>query len=323
MRVKVLLRGFAPGIPKDKPVTFKDSLPASVVCVQCGSVSAELYRDANDHGYCALCLAMCMTVEDGLECSTCGETSSMEDLLLDWTIRSLINKQTVICPNSNKTEQIDMPFHELKAHLKVCRCESGLQASNTIEHDEGAQSNGVNSAAAQQCSVPVAANPISMYQLVNDLLIEVRELQRRFIDKDNGIKHLKGTIPAQEEDMKSLQHTILKINDDIQLLKTALSAFREDIRSVQICCENRISHLKKLSADFTDQPTLLLETLDFYEDELKKELKNALATAAVRYKPCEKWSAKRKRPFKWFFEDIGEVCKQKLFYLSPGHLNER
>lgn len=292
MRVKVLLRGFAPDIPEDKPVTFKDCLPASVMCVQCGSVSAELYRDANDHGYCTICLGMCMTV-DGFECSTCGEKCNVQELVLDCTIRSRINQQAVICPNSKKTEQMEMPFHALKVHLKGCRCESGLQASNTIEQDGGTQSNGVNSVEAQQCRSRVASNPISMYQLVNNLLNEVRELQREVIDKNNDIKHLKGNMTALQKDIKSLEHIIHKRKDDINLLRAALSAFRDDLKSVQIRCETRISGVEKLSTDFMEQRVILLETLDFYEDELKKELKKALATGAVRYEPGEKWRAKR------------------------------
>ncbi|XP_077529383.1 uncharacterized protein LOC144141755 [Haemaphysalis longicornis] len=123
-----------------------------------------------------------------------------------------------------------------------------------------------------------------MYQLVNNLLNEVRELQREVIDKDNDIKHLKGNMTALQKDIKS---------DDINLLRAALSAFRDDLKSVQIRCETRISGVEKLSTDFMEQRVILLETLDFYEDELKKELKKALASGAVRYEPGEKWRAKR------------------------------
>lgn len=149
--MRVLLRGFQPGIPEGQPVTFAEDLPGDVLCAQCSNVAPVLFTDPRGHGFCGPCRSMCLD-KGRFQCPVCEATFENERLFPDDSINQKIGMKQVLCPRSLQDEVI-IPFAAFRAHLNGCHCgkdSNGEASSNAAESsttDESTPSNLV------ECSV--------------------------------------------------------------------------------------------------------------------------------------------------------------------------
>ncbi|XP_077531589.1 uncharacterized protein LOC144143619 isoform X6 [Haemaphysalis longicornis] len=229
MPVKVLLKGFEPDIPEDQLVTFRNDLPESLLCIQCTNVSSKLYKDKQGHGYCSGCKLMC-TTDNRFECSTCDEQFSVEELVLDETIRSEIMTEKVFCPRTAQPAAIEIPFSALK----------------------------------------VASPQVLTHQTNDDLQREIRELTETISQAQTEKQQLNATVLALQEDIKSLKETITQKDGDIEFLKTTVSTQQDDIKSVQIRCETRIATAEKNISELKEQCDYLQQVVAINDEDRKK-----------------------------------------------------
>lgn len=283
MPVKVLLRGFEPEFPEDQPVTFSNDLPESILCIQCTNVSSALYKDPGGHGYCGCCKRMC-TTEDGFDCSACDRNFRVERLVLDDTIRREIGKQMVICPNSTKSEPVEIHFSELKTHLYGCSCQSGSGISKPRKQNEAIQPKAMNPqgpahppsitsstlATCTNCQETMPKKSIQQHfhsclkrpqrGIVDSSTSEVLSQQaqdpcageQRPSGKypvattiDSAHNSMYHTVNELQSEVRELKETIRRKDTDIEHLNTTVHVLQEDIKSVQIRCETRIATAEK------------------------------------------------------------------------------
>lgn len=268
MPVKVLLKGFSPDIPEDQLVTFINDLPDCVLCIQCTNVSSKLYRDKKGHGYCHGCKLMC-TTENLFDCSTCDHKFTVQELVVDDTIPAKLAKEKVICPRSAKSDDIEICFSALKAHLKGCCCENGSSALYPGQQCEGPQSKAINSQGpAQPSSLP---NDIEyLHATVCTLKEDIKSLKETVRQKDTDIERLKNNLFALQENAKVLNERITQRDTDIDHLNATVIALQEDIKNVRIRCETRIATSESNISDVKDHCAYLQDVVGVFDGERKK-----------------------------------------------------
>ncbi|XP_077531584.1 uncharacterized protein LOC144143619 isoform X2 [Haemaphysalis longicornis] len=270
MPVKVLLKGFEPDIPEDQLVTFRNDLPESLLCIQCTNVSSKLYKDKQGHGYCSGCKLMC-TTDNRFECSTCDEQFSVEELVLDETIRSEIMTEKVFCPRTAQPAAIEIPFSALKAHLRGCCCDSADPGLHLGEQFQFTKPKAVKSdEPARSSALPVASPQVLTHQTNDDLQREIRELTETISQAQTEKQQLNATVLALQEDIKSLKETITQKDGDIEFLKTTVSTQQDDIKSVQIRCETRIATAEKNISELKEQCDYLQQVVAINDEDRKK-----------------------------------------------------